>query len=399
MKINIYELEVSHVASSDIEKRTENFLSEIEKKCNIEFIKTDDIESCSNNRVIIFVKTGGTETDFLKIYPCLNDSIVILSTPDDNSLAASMEIASYVRRNKQKAVILHGETDYIAEKLGQIIRVDMLLEKFKNMKLGVIGEPSDWLIASGFSKEYLNEKFRIEIINITIEELENEIQKTQYEKNILTEKLFEKNFSRAEKEKALWVYGGLKRIVKRYNLTGLTVRCFDLVLKHKITGCTALSLLNSEKIYASCEGDVPALLSMVTAGELTGEYSFQANPSRINIEKNQIIFAHCTVPVEMTENFSLDTHFETDLSVGIKGKIKEGRGTIFKTSGDFKEYFVTECEIESNLNEKNLCRTQIVLKPETNVGCFLEKSIGNHHLILKGSHKLILEYFFRRISQ
>src|SRR5699024_3890820 len=104
----------------------------------------------------------------------------------------------------------------------------------------------------------------------------------------------------------LKIYIGLKNIVDKYNLDGLTVRCFDLLSKVNNTGCIALSLLNDEGIISSCEGDVPALISMLILNALSGEPVFMANPSSIDVEKNEVVFAHCTIPLDMTEDYVLD---------------------------------------------------------------------------------------------
>jgi L-fucose isomerase-like protein len=164
---------------------------------------------------------------------------------------------------------------------------------------------------------------------------------------------------------------------------------------YKNTGCLGLSLLNDEGIVAGCEGDIPALISMVILHYLTDEPVFMANPASINIDKNEVILAHCTLPLNMPDKFYLKTHFESGLGVGIKGDIREGEATIFKLSGDGKNYFVSSGEIIENLNRKNLCRTQIRLKMNENVKYFLQDSIANHHLICKGDYSKLVKEFFR----
>ena len=45
-------------------------------------------------------------------------------------------------------------------------------------------------------------------------------------------------------EKALDVYGAAKRLVLKYGLSAVTVRCFDLLTTVHTTGCLALAILN-----------------------------------------------------------------------------------------------------------------------------------------------------------
>jgi L-fucose isomerase-like protein len=127
-----------------------------------------------------------------------------------------------------------------------------------------------------------------------------------------------KEFNSKSIEGALKIYSGFKAIVNKYKLDGITVRCFDLLEIYKNTGCLGLSLLNNEGIVAGCEGDIPALISMVILHYLTDEPVFMANPASINIDKNEVILTHCTLPLNMPDKFYLKTHFESGFGGGDK---------------------------------------------------------------------------------
>ena len=66
--------------------------------------------------------------------------------------------------------------------------------------------------------------------------------------------------------------------------------------------------------------------------------------------------------------------------------------TVFKVSGDLKRHFVAEGELLDNQYEDNLCRTQVnlQLRPE-DARYFLTDPIGNHHIIVPGHCKDLLE--------
>ena len=345
--------------------------------------------------VLDFIGGGGTESIFLENLERLPKPCFLLTTGANNSLAASMEILSYLRTHGIPGEIIHGSDDYVADRIVQLAQVFKAMKKLRNMKIARVGKPSDWLIASGVDADTSKELNGIEIIDVTMEEFMEEIGKKTYEDNEYTNKIKSKGYDAKEVEDALYIYGALKRIVTKYALDGLTVRCFDLLDTVHSTGCSALAILNSEGIYASCEGDVPALLSMAILGELTGEAVFMANPSRIDVENNEIIFAHCTLPISMPEDFEIMTHFESQIGVAFRGRIKEGPVTVFKCDGLMEEYFVSDGELVQNLTEHNLCRTQIRLKLEESVGYFLTESIGNHHLIVRGHHTAIIEELFK----
>ena len=72
------------------------------------------------------------------------------------------------------------------------------------------------------------------------------------------------------------------------------------------------------------------MLTMHLVRALTGRSSFQANPSYFNQEKNTVLFAHCTLPINMTSDYELTTHFESGLGIGIKGTMHVGEVTVCK---------------------------------------------------------------------
>ena len=140
---------------------------------------------------------------------------------------------------------------------------EKVLYEPQRLRLGVVGKPSDWLIASQVDYKDVLERMNIEIVDIPIEEMTS---LSEVDPGM---------------EGAVAVYERLKEIVIRERLHGVTLRCFDLLTTVKNTGCIALSKLNDEGIPAACEGDIPTLLTMMVCKRLTGELCFQVNPARI----------------------------------------------------------------------------------------------------------------------
>ena len=192
---------------------------------------------------------------------------------------------------------------------------------------------------------------------------------------------------------SLQIYAALKQIIAKYRLDGLTLRCFDLLTALGNTGCLSLSLLNAEGFIATCEGDIPAMLTMAISRALTGVSGFQANPSRIDVEKGEMLFAHCTIPLDMIDDYDLDTHFESGIGIGVRGRMRPGDVTVFKVSGDLTRVFAEEGVLVRNQAEPDLCRTQQVIRLDNPVKAryFLTCPIGNHHVILPGRWKSQIE--------
>ena len=86
----------------------------------------------------------------------------------------------------------------------------------------------------------------------------------------------------------------------------------------KTTACLSLSLLNSNNVVSTCEGDIPTMISMYVLNTLTAQPGFQVNPSKIDVETGKIVFAHCIVPLNMNVSYTLDTHFESGIGVAIR---------------------------------------------------------------------------------
>jgi len=72
-------------------------------------------------------------------------------------------------------------------------------------------------------------------------------------------------------QKGTKVYTALQKIIDKYQLTAFALRCFDMAVQLKITGCLSLSLFNTKKIPAACEGDVESLVTMMIANQLMGK--------------------------------------------------------------------------------------------------------------------------------
>ena len=329
---------------------------------------------------IIYVRTGGTEGLFREQFfadgrLCIPEPVRLLTSGKSNSLAASMEILSFLRRNGLRGEILHGSPEYIAERIkhpGQEVSGDSLIAPvhpgriLEGERLGVVGKPSDWLIGSDVDFAKAKKVLGLELVDIPMDEF-LAIEKEQPETAI---------------NGSMRIYAALRSIIVKHGLDGLTLRCFDLLTAVHNTGCMGLALLNSEGFTATCEGDVPAMISMALARKVCGCPGFQANLSQIN--GDDLLFAHCTVPLSMTRSWVYDTHFESGIGVAVHGEIPEGPVTIFKLSPDLDRAFIFEGEIVANDYQQNLCRTQIHVNAPGAAPYFLTSSIGNHHIIIPG---------------
>lgn len=327
---------------------------------------------------VVAVLTGGTESKFVQLVEDglidLHKPIYLMVSGHSNSLAASLEILSYIRQHKGVGKVMMSAEDTEIPELSDLAHLtdtptDSLLHNDQPLRLGVVGQPSDWLISSAVNYQEVFQRMNIELVDIDIDELQS-----------LGE--VDPGMKGAEA-----IYERLKEIVLKNDLQGVTLRCFDLLSTVKNTGCIALSKLNDEGIPASCEGDIPTLLTMMLCKRLTGELCFQVNPARIQAN-GEMLFAHCTLPLKMTEKHEYTTHFESGIGVAIHGDLPIGDYTLVKMSGDLKRLLAVDVELERCQFEANLCRTQVWIKATPEVSqYFLTNPIHNHHVLIHGHHK------------
>ncbi len=376
--ISIYTLTSQLHDEKAVSANTQAFLSSL----NIEYdLRGADFSDYGQAVLsLIYVRTGGTEGIFKSLLPQIKQSgkpVYLLTSGTSNSLAASMEILSFMQQNHMQGEILHGSAQYIGSRIENLIRLEQARLQLQGCRLGVIGQPSDWLISSAADYEAVRNRLGIEIIDIPLDEVLTALGTTQID---------------GGKEGALLIYESLRKVVDKYQLRGFTLRCFDLLSVLHNTGCLALARLNAEGLVAGCEGDVPAMLSMMVVRSLFGISGFQCNPAHIDVETGEMMLAHCTIPLDMVTRYELDTHFESGIGVGIRGYMPEGPVTLFKVSGDLTRHFVAEGQLLRCEARPNLCRTQAVvqLSNPQDARYFLTHPIGNHHILLPGHHASLL---------
>ncbi|NLN48267.1 MAG: fucose isomerase [Clostridiales bacterium] len=388
---------------ASIENSHYELINDLKKNFTVRFITPSEAEFV--DIPLIFIASGGTEEMFQNVYRELPKPIILLTDGLHNSLAASMEIQTWIKGLGEKSEILHGSIDYIKAKIEKLHSFKEAVRKLQKSSIGVIGFPSSWLIASDVDYIKAKEKWGVTFRNIELTDFYNRIEKVSQDiaKNVARD--FIDNSAGCKEAtdenilEAAVVYLALRDLALDNGLNALTLKCFDLIDRIKTSGCLALSLLNDEGLVAGCEGDIQAIFSMYLLKVLTGQATFMTNPSLIDVDKNEVILAHCTIATSMVEKYTIRSHFESRLSVGIQGKMKNEDITVFKVGGsDLNEYFVSKGQILDNPDSANRCRTQIRVKMEKDVDYFLKNPIANHHIVLKGDYEDYISDFMYKMG-
>ena len=351
------------------------------------------------------IATGGVENLFKRIWsfidvetmcgPSRQKSVTIIADGRNNSLAAALEILTYLGHNGVEGKILHGTNDEIVSAVVETVCTPSL-----QGRIGLFGQPSDWLIASGVDRDFLLQRYCIETIDINLQRLIEGIKTVSQSEAEEVAQTMEKRAkdikepTGADMLEAAKAYLAIKNICQEEHLDAMTIRCFDIVKACGTTSCLALALLNDEGIVAGCEGDMQTLMSMYLAKRLCGEVTFMANPSQLTDKTSML--AHCTIPLTMCDETVVRSHFESGIGVAIQGLLPLTDYTLFKWGGpQLDRYFVTEAKAVKTPYSNHFCRTQITL--DVNLKPYLlQHSIGNHHVIIRGRHAEEIRRFMQK---
>lgn len=387
---------------SFVKREYDGLLNILASDFDAQFDFLDNLESLpsSSKYEDFIISTGGVENIFLDLLKrnLVGTNVTLIADGRFNSLAASMEILTYLNYNNIKAFIAYGSNEEISARLKEHPHVDFVNEQcgsaalsLSGDKIAVFGEPSDWLIASNVDRDFLKQKFNIDFVDIPLDTLFRRFSLIDDNMVEFLATDFQAVTSRGETTErdlldSLKIYLAINQICQENNCTCATVRCFSIIEKLKATGCLALALLNDEGIDAACEGDLQSLLSMILVRRVTGMPSFMANPSAMSKDNHTTTFAHCTVPTTMCRRYGFRSHFESQCGLAVAGEFSPSEVyTIFKWGGEkLDRFFVEEAVSVVAPSNENLCRSQLTLN-FYNPEYMLNNPIGNHHIILKGA--------------
>jgi L-fucose isomerase-like protein len=354
-----------------------------------------------------FVRTGGVEEEVMRRLEAWRarggkGPVLVVAHGGHNSLPASLEILARVRQigGRGKIYMLRGADD--AETLGAIARTAKAMDanrKLAGERIGQVGAPSGWLVASSQGAETVRRRFGAKLVPVTLEEVRARMAEEEKKpldaagKALWEGAAAREGVGEAAYGKAAALYRALRAVAEEYRLSAVTVRCFDWVQQDGTTGCLALARLADEGISAGCEGDVPSILMLRWLWHLTGRAAWMANPAAVDPATGEMALAHCTVPFGLVGRYSFKTHFESGLGVGIDGTLPKGAVTLLRLGGaDLERWWCAEGEITADTHEDGQCRTQVRVRvaPEA-VRSLLEDPLGNHVIVAPGHVRALVE--------
>ncbi|MEB3764765.1 MAG: hypothetical protein GSR77_01160 [Desulfurococcales archaeon] len=340
---------------------------------------------------VIIVGSGGTEHIIVDAVSKLSMPILLIAFDGYNSLPALAEAASYLREKNYRflySFIELAKINNYKERISSKLRSILAYLSFKGSKIGVIGGISPWLVYSNVSGSELRSLLGTEIIDISIDRL------VSYYEGVEPDDMLVKRFQALASDRkvsesirsAVRLYLAIKKLIEEYNLDAATINCFAIAERLKVTPCLAVALLNSEGIILGCEGDVPALLTVMANYFITGKPSFIGNTSMIT--GNELVISHCTIPLAMASSYKLTTHFETGLGVSVSGRLPMGRNVVVsKLDPRKRALLVLDGKIRDSVPRyTRLCRTQLTIEFNRDIEDIIDAGVGNHLVVTLGTH-------------
>ncbi len=373
---------------SGAEKLTREVTIAFSERSGVELLPLGEVEALAEPVPVLLVLTGGTEERALEFLARARGGAVLLSHPAHNSLPAALEIAARLREEGKAARLVHLGAG--AEELPVLARAVALARALRGKQVGLVGEPSPWLVASSPDPAILRGKLGIEVVPIPLEEVLARVPAAA--PPVEGEG---KGIGAEERGVGARVHVALRSLVEERGLDAFSIACFGL-LPHRMTACWALACLADDGVPAGCEGDLPALLALLVAQELTGGPGFLANPADVDLKGETLTLAHCTVPLALTRSRLLRTHFESGLGLAVAGEVKPGPYTLVRFGGkDLDQGFFVEGRVlDERVGREDLCRTQVRFKmPRGAMERLLREPLGNHHVLVPGHHRGVLETF------
>jgi len=361
---------------------------------------------------LFVVATGGTEGRLLDVIAERRSRqpgvpVVLVSHGAHNSLPASLEALAAIKQRGDRGRIVSLAGDVVADRraLDEVVGDLEAIAKMATTRLGVIGGPSSWLVASRPEPEVVRRRWGPEVVTVDPTRMIELTRTPVTPTGALAERFTQvadparTTVERQAVDDAMGVRSALLDVVDDSVLDAVTVRCFDLLGDPGTSGCLALASLNDDGIVAGCEGDVPSALAMLWVRALFDQPAWMANPATIDAAANELVLAHCTVAPSMVEGFALDTHFESGMGVGISGRFAHQPVTLIRLGGaDLDECWIAEGDITATGDDADLCRTQVTVALSSgHVGDLLEHPLGNHLVLVQGHHEQRLRSWWRLV--
>lgn len=352
--------------------------------------------------LVVLVATGGTEQRVLdRVDLAGREPVLLVAHPGHNSLPAAFEVLARLQQLGVRGRIHYlrgaGEGPALAD-LATGIGDLAVAAALRASRIGLVGAPSDWLVASMPGPEVVRATWGPTVVPLPLARLlepgdaEVAAQGEAVARDFVRGALAVLEPAASDLAASGRVLAQLRRLVAAERLDAVTVRCFDLVVQQHRTGCLALSQLTDDGVIAGCEGDLVTTVAMLWLRRLLGAVPWMANPARVDRDRGTLLLAHCTAPRQAITGYRLRSHFESGLGVGVQGVLATGPATLVRLGGTRMERLrALDGTLVGNTDHADLCRTQVEVElGAAALDAMLADPLGNHVVLVPGHHAATL---------
>ncbi len=370
--------------SEELENAVKSIQNEMKELCD-EVILVDDnfelnnLEKHKEDLMIAMPMSGGVQPNIIKATEYFSNVLIYAGYVKgnfDNEIGRKMIIGNaapavmdvYAVLKRKGNVHLCSNRDDLKKRINAYQACD----KIRGSKLLAIGSTEPWVISAVRDWSIVKERFGIEIINVSQEELIEIYENT----NSYYAEGFYKQWREKSKDvieptesdllNASKFQTALINLIEKYGASGAAVACFNM-LKTGTTSCLGVSYINTYTDYVvSCEGDMDSAITMLIMKALAKDSTWMANP---NIQPdNTVNFVHCTAPTCINGKeceYILRNHHESGIGVSTQVQLPLNVNmTACRISDNLSKMLVQNC-ISTNGEYEPSCRTQLKVQFES----------------------------------
>lgn len=220
-------------------------------------------------------------------------------------------------------------------------RVTELIEKLKEINIGVIGEHPPGFYFSDTDDDVLKRQLGVSVKYYDLEKAFEECVKIPESRWIHAIDRAEKQvvgLNRREEtvERFAQFTTYVKDEIEEEDLTGIAVRCYpEFFNKLGAAACSTLSQFTEDGIVSACESDIHGSVSMYILQELSkGNAPYLGDMVHVNESSNSVVFWHCGAGAyslaHPDEGAKAGVHPNRKLGFTMEFGLKPGQVTIFR---------------------------------------------------------------------
>jgi L-fucose isomerase-like protein len=335
--------------------------------------------------------------------------------PDIAAYCGLIQVAGLLKKFNKKIVLVDGDFNNASNTniFRRFLKVIATKKRLMYSKLGIIGSRSDGMLENVFNEVELRKQVGPEVIHISLSEFFEDLDLMKSKEVELSIKSFftDEEISKLDKNilnESVKIYLVLKNIISKYNLSGITIKCWPELKNNNICSpCFALSKLYDEGITSACEADVTALVTMVIGDNLSDKPTFLADLLKIESQKKYAYYYHCgCASKKLCNNMCkiqyLENPFKEVFNPGVilQFPLKEGRVTFARLgerSGKFQIFSYTGASIKTDLFVAgNVLLAVLDKDPNVIINNLVEHGIEHHQIVFFGDYmndlKMLCEF-------